>query len=204
VSPKTCTNSSTVSYFLRANNEKGMTSEEIQSSSQLLIVAGSETTATLLSGATFHLLKKPPVLNTLVAEILNAFTSEDEITMASSQRLPYLHAVLEESLRMYPPVPNTFPRTTPYPGETVCGQYVPGGTSVGSHQWATYRSTKNFALPDSFIPERFLGDERFVNDDKSALQPFSHGPRNCLGKRYIFTLLFSFFITRLLHRFATC
>jgi cytochrome P450 len=49
---------------------------------------------------------------------------------------------------------------------------------------ATYRSPLNFRDPDSFIPERFLGDERFVNDNRSALNPFSLGPRNCIGKKY--------------------
>jgi cytochrome P450 len=47
-----------------------------------------------------------------------------------------------------------------------------------------YSSSKNFALPDSFIPERWTGeDARFDKDNKAALNPFSYGPRNCLGKK---------------------
>lgn len=45
------------------------------------------------------------------------------------------------------------------------------------------RSTKHFYLPDEFIPERWLDDPRFANDDKEAMQPFAVGPRNCLGKK---------------------
>ncbi|KAK7221362.1 hypothetical protein V2G26_009365 [Clonostachys chloroleuca] len=42
--------------------------------------------------------------------------------------------------------------------------------------------TRKTLLPESFILERWLGDERFLSDKKEALQPFSHGPRNCIGK----------------------
>ena len=56
-------------------------------------------------------------------------------------------------------------------------------TIVSVTQWAAYRSPDNFTLPNEFIPERWLGDPRFENDDKSALQPFHVGPRNCLGRK---------------------
>jgi len=46
----------------------------------------------------------------------------------------------------------------------------------------TYHSPDNFHHPDSFVPERFMGDLRFANDSKIALNPFSIGPSNCIGK----------------------
>ena len=50
-------------------------------------------------------------------------------------------------------------------------------------QFAAYRNPKNFHSPDSFIPERWLGeDEKSSKDNKQVLQPFSLGPRGCLGK----------------------
>lgn len=49
---------------------------------------------------------------------------------------------------------------------------------------AAYHSPANFADPKSFIPERFLGDPQFENDSKTVLQPFSFGPRNCIGRKY--------------------
>lgn len=59
-----------------------------------------------------------------------------------------------------------------------------GQTSVYVSQYATYHSERNFAEPESFIPERWIGNEaRFANDKKSVLMPFSNGPRNCLGKK---------------------
>lgn len=57
-------------------------------------------------------------------------------------------------------------------------------TTVAVWHWAMYRSEKNFARPDEFIPERWIDSQEFEGDAKSALQPFQVGPRNCLGRKY--------------------
>jgi aspirochlorine biosynthesis cytochrome P450 monooxygenase len=173
-----------VSYFLRANEENGMTVREIQAGASIFLIAGSETTATLLAGAFYLLLTNPKYFDQLTDEIRTTFKHESDITMQSTASIPFLQAVLQESLRLYPPAPNTFPRETPEPGEIVCGRFVPAKTAVGVHQWAANRSSQNFYLPDDFIPERWMGtDERFENDKRDAAQPFSYGPRNCIGQK---------------------
>lgn len=160
-----------------------MSMEETYVCAQVLIVAGSETTATALTGATSLLLENAEALKRLTAEIEDRFGSEDDITIQSTAELPYLSAVVQESLRMCPPGPAVFPRVVPEGGRVVCGQFVPGGFTVGVHQLAADRSSRNFADPESFLPERWLGDLHFVKDDKAACQPFSYGPRNCIGKK---------------------
>ncbi|KAL9075768.1 MAG: hypothetical protein Q9161_001520 [Pseudevernia consocians] len=115
-------------YIQRYNDERGMTREEIISNSEVLLVAGSETTATLLSGATYYLLSNPVVLKKLQAEIRDAFQSEDDITplsIRSPGKVPYLEAVLTESLRMYPPFPASLPRMTGSKGDIIDGRFVP-------------------------------------------------------------------------------
>jgi cytochrome P450 len=107
-----------------------MSTAEIEGNSSLFIVAGSETTATLLSGATYYLLKNPNVLEKLKAEVRGHFKSEEEINVVNSGQLPYLFAVLEESLRMYPPVPTRLPRVTGPEGHTIDGHYVPPNVST--------------------------------------------------------------------------
>ncbi|KAL5353083.1 hypothetical protein ACLOAV_001113 [Pseudogymnoascus australis] len=171
-----------MSHILRHNDEKGMKVPEIIVNATLLIVAGSETTATLLSGATYYLLKNPRVMEKLQREIRGAFKEEKDIDMAGVNGLEYMLAVLDEAMRMYPPVPTGLPRCVPGDGDVINDRWVPGGTAVSVNSWATYRSEANFKEPNSFIPERFLDDPRFASDNKQALQPFSLGPRNCIGR----------------------
>jgi cytochrome P450 len=119
-----------MSYVLRHNDEKGMSREEIQATFNLFMIAGSETTATLLSGCVFLLQKNPHVREKLEAEIRDKFLDENEITMLSVSHLKYLDAVIEESLRCYPPVPIALNRMTPPEGATICGHWVPGNVRL--------------------------------------------------------------------------
>ena len=50
-----------------------------------------------------------------------------------------------------------------------------------------YESPTMFKDPLEFVPERWLGDERYADDQRAAMQPFSVGPRDCVGKKYVFT-----------------
>lgn len=110
-----------------------MSEDELVSNSYVLIIAGSETTATLLSGVTFYILTVPGVMDKLKAEIRGAFAAEAEITWSAVNQLPYTLAVLNEGLRMYPPVPFGFPRMVEGLGDFVCGRWIPGGVSQRPH-----------------------------------------------------------------------
>jgi cytochrome P450 len=83
---------------------------EHHSTGSVFMMAGTETTATALSGTTYHLLMNPDKLELLQREIRSAFTSLDEMDLESLARQKYLMAVLQEGLRMYPPVPTLLPR----------------------------------------------------------------------------------------------
>jgi len=173
-------------YILAANDEKGMSREEINVNAFSLTIAGSESTATALAGAAFFMLTNPSVYHRLVEEVRSAYSSEDEITLASTHTHEYLDAVITETLRMYPPVAITLPRRVPQGGETIAGEFVPQDTTVGVHHYSTYHHPDNFCRPDEFLPERWLPGVRdlppFAADNKDCLQPFSFGARNCLGK----------------------
>ncbi|KAK6823491.1 cytochrome P450 [Apiospora arundinis] len=158
----------------------------IRAQARAFIVAGSETTATALSGFTFHITRTPEVYQRLVAEIRSSFASEGEINMRSTRALPYLLACIEETLRIFPPASETPPRISP--GCEIAGKFIPQGTYITVYQWATYHNPTNFADPETFIPERWLPeahplyDARFESDNKAAFKPFSAGPRDCIGK----------------------
>ncbi|KAF2102014.1 isotrichodermin C-15 hydroxylase [Rhizodiscina lignyota] len=167
----------------QGNEDIGLTQPELHSDMFILINAGSETTATTLSGATYFLLKHPEKLKRLQGEIRSRFNSLDEITIEAVNSMPYLIAVLQEGLRFYPPVPTGFPRKVPAGGDRISGYEVPEDTSVYVSQYATNHSVRNFKQPDEWIPERWLeGNKEFASDNRVATQPFSYGPRNCIGK----------------------
>ena len=84
---------------------------------------------------------------------------------------------------MFPPAVNLFPRVVPAGGAHICGHFVPGGTSVCVSQLSQNLSNENFVDGTEFIPSRWLGDERFQNDNRKARKPFGYGPRNCAGQK---------------------
>ncbi|RYO91199.1 hypothetical protein DL763_005069 [Monosporascus cannonballus] len=148
-------------------------------------LGGSETTATTLSGATYLLLTHPDALEKLNREVRSAFASADEITISSVGKLSYMLAVLNESLRLYPPLVSGLVRVVPFAGEQVAGHWVTGGTFVEVQQWSINHSEDNWEDPWAFRPERFLRDADGAagsGDRLDALQPFSFGPRNCIGR----------------------
>ncbi|KJK77840.1 hypothetical protein H634G_06807 [Metarhizium anisopliae BRIP 53293] len=167
---------------LKKKDEWNMSIEQLESNSTLLVIAGSETTATVLSGVTYLLTSNPHTLKRLTEEVRSTFADEDEITIESASRLRYMLACLDEALRMYPPVAVALPRTTPKEGGMVAGTFLPKGTVVGVHHWAVYHMEEHFQDPFNFHPERFLGDARFANDNRNIFQPFHVGPRNCIGR----------------------
>lgn len=97
---------------------------QMHANSSLFMIAGTETTATLLSGLTWYLLKNPEKLKKAVEEV--RARPEEELSLEELPRLPYLNACFEEGLRVYPPVPIGLPRETPEGGNMICGEWVPG------------------------------------------------------------------------------
>jgi cytochrome P450 len=111
-------------------DEKALISPELYNNASLFMIAGTETTATLLSGATYLLLQNPTRLARLTKEIRDTFKTFDDINLTTLSQLPYLTACLDEALRMYPPVAGGLRRVVPPEGATVCGRYLPGGVSI--------------------------------------------------------------------------
>lgn len=110
---------------------KGLTLEEMHTNAPLFMLAGTETTATLLSGLTYLLLKNPETFKLLAKEIRDAFPSVESMSIAEMPKLKYLSSCLEEGLRMYPPVPiGLTRRAAPPEGADILGKFVPPNVSV--------------------------------------------------------------------------
>ncbi|KAK4210329.1 cytochrome P450 [Rhypophila decipiens] len=166
-----------------ADGQAKFTESEVVQTMRLVVLAGSETTATALSGVAYYLCRYPEVQRRLEEEIRGAFEDEKEIDMHKVSKLKYMLAVLDETLRMYPPAANSFPRICQPGGDVILGKHVPGGTKFDVFAWAMGHSTRYFTSPEEFIPERWLAEEpKFPNDRMDASLPFSVGPRDCIGK----------------------
>ncbi|KAK8092929.1 hypothetical protein PG999_014516 [Apiospora kogelbergensis] len=193
-------------YMLRKgkDGEPVLSEGEVQGLSSALVVAGSETTATALSGFTFLITTHAEKRRALEDEIRAAFADEADITMTGTGHLEYLNAVIEETLRLYPPAATLPPRTSP--GAEVHGLWVPRGTIIHTYQSATNRNPDSFTDPDAFEPERWLRpshpryNSRFAGDKREVMKPFSNGPRDCVGKNLAYTEM-RVIISRLLYRF---
>lgn len=111
-----------------ANFER-MSLDEIYCNFAVLIVAGSETTSTALCGITHMLCQNPSAYEKLKNEVRVAFQKSEDIKMTAVDSLPYLHAVVQEGLRMCDPTPAGNSRIVPAGGRAIVGRYVPAGVS---------------------------------------------------------------------------
>ncbi|CAK4031641.1 Versicolorin B desaturase [Lecanosticta acicola] len=163
---------------------EGMSLDEMVNNTSVLVLGGAETSATTLSGTTWLLLNNPAAMEKLQQEIRSAFKSSDDIDLFSVNRLSYMLAVLDETMRMYSPVPDPAQRVVPAGGGAINGKYLPEGTVIHGHSYAAGYLESNFHRPNDFVPERWLSDAppEFADDNKGAFQPFAAGNRNCIGK----------------------
>jgi cytochrome P450 len=173
-----------ISYILRetkAGPSSMLENREIYATTAAIIIAGSETSATTLAGAVYLLLRHPDKLTKLMKEIRDGFDSETDITPQSVAKKQYLQAVLDETQRLYPAVPKHNERVVSAGGCMIDGKFIPPGILVGVTPYAAYHSERNFKDAKSFVPERWLGDEIYANDDREVYWPFGYGPMSCIG-----------------------
>ncbi|KAI2616499.1 cytochrome P450 [Hypoxylon sp. NC1633] len=156
--------------------------EEMTAHVSTLAIAGGETVSTFLAGTTCFLLQHPEKLHRLVQEIRETFPSYESINAQSAQQLKYLQAVINEGLRLFPPGSQGFPRVSP--GFELHGHHIPQGTEIYTSAWAVTHDEQYFAEPMQFMPERWLDPNS--GDVKEASQPFSLGPRGCLGRNFAY------------------
>ncbi|KAH6904455.1 high nitrogen upregulated cytochrome P450 monooxygenase 2 [Coprinopsis sp. MPI-PUGE-AT-0042] len=185
------------------------------SDSLLTIVAGSDTTSTVLSATLCCLLSHPAVFSKLREELDDAFDIMDEATgypkieFEKLLKLPYLSAVVNEGLRLAPAVPTNIQRA-PEAGSggrllSDINLFLPEGTAVNIPCYTIHRLPAYFSpSPESFIPDRWLSDSSSLGvqyvTTRDAFIPFSHGPANCAGKPLALIEL-RFIITILVQRF---
>ncbi|KAF8410152.1 hypothetical protein HHK36_002674 [Tetracentron sinense] len=155
------------------------TDEIIRGIMLVLLGAGSDTSAGTMEWALSILLNNPEVLKKAQAEI-DVHVGHDRLLEESDlSKLPYLHGIINETLRMYPAGPLLLPHESSE-GCTVGGFSVPQGTMLLVNLWAIQNDPKVWVEPRKFKPERFEGVEG--GRDKFKLMPFGSGRRGCPGE----------------------
>ncbi|KAJ3539059.1 hypothetical protein NM688_g6420 [Phlebia brevispora] len=161
------------------------------------VIAGSDTTAGVLSNTFYLLLCHPDKYARLEAEVDQFYPpEEDSLNDIHHPEMVYMEAVLNEALRLFPALPSGSQRSpAPGKGDRMVGKYfVPNGTQVRLHPYTMQRDARNFTDPDTFWPERWLiasGHSEYEDQhavagkiihNTGAFIPFSFGPNNCAGK----------------------
>lgn len=168
---------------------QGLTQEQCENEALFMIVAGSETTASVIRVTVLHIMSAPLVYNRLKQEIKEALNdgrvTHQPIRIEEAKRLPYLQAVIYEGMRMRSPAPGLYPKAVPAGGDTLCGKFVPEGTAIGMNTSAMLADTKLFGEDANlFRPERFLevDEVKRAEMQRNVELIFGTGRWMCAGK----------------------
>ncbi|RYP41689.1 hypothetical protein DL767_000894 [Monosporascus sp. MG133] len=180
---------------------------DLRAEANLLIIAGSDTTAISLSGIFFYLTGNPNQYQKLVKEIRTTFDTADDIVYGPKlSSCVYLKACIDEGMRLAPSGPSELSREVLPGGATIKGEHFPAGTIVGTSPWVNSRNEEIYGDPNLFRPERWIADEdgagvtrEQVAQIRSNFHPFAAGPGNCVGKNLAMTELM-ITVARTLHR----
>ncbi|TBU45170.1 cytochrome P450 [Dichomitus squalens] len=160
------------------------------------LVAGVDTTTTLLSYLFWELSRRKDIMKHLQAELEEHMADRHVVPdFATLCKMPYLNAFIKEGMRVYGPAPSLLERVVPSTtaskiddGFDMMGYALPPGTVVGTQAWSMHRDSEVFPSPETFLPERWLsvegtaGEDERLNRMSQHLMPFGVGSRVCGGQ----------------------
>lgn len=173
-----------------------MSREAVVAELMQLLVAGHETSSTVLAWTLWLLARHPEALMALHEEC-DAVLSGRIAGAGDVSRLPLTMATLKEAMRLYPPFWMIDRLAV---SDSSCdGIDIPAGTRIALQVAIVHRRPDCWAEPAAFRPERFLGPER-TNERSGAYVPFGTGPRTCVGNGYAWLQMLAI-LTGLVQRF---
>jgi cytochrome P450 len=186
-----------LTMLMEARDENGdpMSDTQLRDEIITLLTAGHETTTLVLSWTCFLIATRPDVVERMTAEA--AFLNSRSPAYEDLMKLRYSRMVVEESMRLYPPV-WTLARTAVNEDE-IGGYRIAAGSEILIFPYITQRHPKWWQDPDAFRPERFA-PENSAERPRYAYLPFGAGPRTCIGLNFAMTEILVV-LTMLLQRF---
>ncbi|KAF2971588.1 hypothetical protein GQX73_g1920 [Xylaria multiplex] len=144
---------------LHSQNPEKVSIRDLTAAIFINLTAGHDVLAITLRAVWYHLARNTRVLSKLHDEIRlldQRLPSASILPFSEVSRLPYLNAVIQETLRVHPNTGTIIERVAPQEGATIDGYYIPGGTTVGINAWVLHRSDIFGKDVDQFRPERWL------------------------------------------------
>ncbi|CAG8976544.1 hypothetical protein HYALB_00011021 [Hymenoscyphus albidus] len=180
---------------------RGFTPEELTSEASLFIIGGTDGMITATTSTLFYLVHNPDALHRLTRELREAFPATPSPTGKLScpiqfaspelQRVDWLFACIDESMRISPPVPSILPRRAGPGGIVVDGDFFPEGTDLGIPHYSLHRNPDVFPEPLAYKPQRWMSKDE-AKEGGVALKPgvgsgpsftpFGAGRSSCIGK----------------------
>ncbi|KAJ5635543.1 cytochrome P450 [Penicillium longicatenatum] len=169
-------------FFDKIMGEKGheaaITEDELVSNAKLYLVAGTDTLALPLTYLFYALLESPRVRARLLQDIKLAELPQQP-TNDQLRAVTYLDCVIDESLRLYPPIVGPLPRVVPEGGRMLGNCFVPQGITANPFTYLLQRNPDIFPDPETWNPDRW---ESATKEMKEAMWPFGGGSRICMGR----------------------
>lgn len=183
-------------YLLDEDEQTGWvhTKEELIADAMLMVIAGSDTSSIAMSLCLYHVIVYPKSLKLLQEELESVFHGEQCTDFDKlAKECPYLNAIINETLRLYPPVASGLQRELPGNVQPVTlnvhgkSVIVPQNVIVTTPTLAMQRDSRSFSPdPNEFRPERWLKPDNEIAFNRAAFNPFSYGPTSCVGKTLAF------------------
>ncbi|XP_068655764.1 cytochrome P450 CYP82D47-like [Aristolochia californica] len=173
----------------------------VKTTSWALILGGSDTSFLSLTWALSLLMNNRHVLKKAQEELDRVIGKDRNVDGSDIKNLPYLEAIVKETLRMYPPAPLSLPHEA-IEDCSIGGYHVPAGTRIFTNIWKIQRDPRYWPEPDEFRPERFLTTRAHVDTKGKHFEliPFSSGRRMCPGGPFALEVIY-LTLARLLHGF---
>lgn len=157
---------------------EGMSDSQLRDEGVTMFIAGHETTANALAWC-FYLLSKHPDVERRLRSELSTVTGGNRVRVEDLPKLPYLRQVIQETMRLYPPIWAITRQVTER--EEIGGYVFNPGDDIVLSPYVTHRHPDFWKNPEGFDPDRFVDPSKI---DKFAYFPFSGGPRQCIGNNF--------------------
>ncbi|CAN6245322.1 unnamed protein product [Urochloa humidicola] len=152
-----------------------------------LILGGTDTISSAVEWAMAELLQCPGSMKMVTEELKMVIGSKGQVEESDISQLPYLQAVVKETLRLHPVVPLQMLRAMAT--VQIEGYNIPKRTNIIINIWAINRQSKMWIEPEKFMPERFIGKDISFSGKDFEFIPFSAGRRTCIGMALAYRML---------------